>query len=241
MKAVDSEFNQALQNDAWRFYSLLLTESNPDSLFNRFNIGNLISLKKEGIRDELLAFHKKWYSSNIMKLCVVSNKTLDEQEKQVRELFEEVENKNVVLPDLNEPKALRQGIELGNIFKFVPIKDKDMLTLCWVLPLTQKEFKTRPMQYWSHIIGHEGENSLLSYLIAEGLALELSSSEDHDLWAFTTFYVDITLTRQGLENVNKVIEAVFTYINILKQRGIQDYIFDEVKRVGEINFEFAER
>lgn len=95
------------------------------------------------------------------------------------------------------------------MFKFVPIKDKDILSLYWFLPCTQKEYKTQPLKYHSHLFGHEGENSLLSYLISEGMALELSSGYDHELWAISNFYIDITLTRKGLENVEKVIEAVF--------------------------------
>ena len=204
---------------------MMQEKSNPESAFNRFNCGNIVSLKQEGIRDALLGFHKKWYSANIMKVAVVSNQSLDALEQMVRGLFEEVPNINVEVPHLNEPKALRKGIELGNLFKFVPIKDKDILTLCWVLPYVQKEFKTRPLSYWSHIFGHEGENSLLSYLIAEGLALELSSSDDHELWDFSTFSIDITLTKLGLENVNKVIQIVFAFANIMKDHGIQDYIY----------------
>jgi insulysin len=73
----------------------------------------------------------------------------------------------------------------------------------------ERDFKTQPLRYMSHLFGHEGENSLLSYLISEGWALELSSSFDHELWSFSTFSVDITLTKKGLENYEKVIEAVF--------------------------------
>ena len=54
------------------------------------------------------------------------------------------------------------------------------------------------MNYFSHLFGHEGENSLLSYLISEGLALELSAGGDHELWAFSTFLIEITLTKKGL-------------------------------------------
>jgi insulysin len=63
----------------------------------------------------------------------------------------------------------------------------------------------------SHLFGHEGENSLLSYLISEGLALELGSSFDHELSSFSTLNVDIALTKKGLENYEKVIESVFQY------------------------------
>lgn len=97
------------------------------------------------------------------------------------------------------------------------------------------------MKYHSNLFGHEGENSLLSYLISEGLALELSSSYDHELYHFSTFSVDITLTKKGIENVEKVIEAVFQYAHIVRDRGVQEYVFDEIKRIGEINFDFVDK
>jgi insulysin len=81
----------------------------------------------------------------------------------------------------------------------------------------------------------------LSYLISEGLALELSSGYDHELWNFSNFYIDITLTKKGLENYEKVIEAVFQYAQIVRDRGVQEYLFNEIKRVGEINFDFADK
>lgn len=112
MKAVDSEFNQSLQSDAWRFFSLMQENCNPEGLLNRFNCGNIESLKQEGIRESLLDFHKKWYSSNIMKLAIVSNKDVETLEKLVTELFTEVPNKDVVVPNLGEPAPLLPG-DLG--------------------------------------------------------------------------------------------------------------------------------
>ena len=64
---------------------------------NRFGTGNFDTLKKESIRDELLEFHKKWYSSNIMNLCVYSNHSIEELEKLVHENFSPIINKNVVV------------------------------------------------------------------------------------------------------------------------------------------------
>jgi insulysin len=40
----------------------------------------------------------------------------------------------------------------------------------WILPTCHKEFMTQPLKYFGHMIGHEGENSLLSYLKKEDLA-----------------------------------------------------------------------
>jgi len=44
------------------------------------------------------------------------------------------------------------------------------------------------------LFGHEGENSILSYLKAEGLALSLSAGPDHELFSFSNLDVSIELT-----------------------------------------------
>ena len=50
MNAVDSEYNMSLQNDTWRFYSMIMKMAHEDSAMHRFMCGNLETLKKEGIR-----------------------------------------------------------------------------------------------------------------------------------------------------------------------------------------------
>lgn len=104
MEAVDSEYNQSLQSDAWRFYSLIQAAVvNQGSQLNRFNCGNKESLKQQGIREALLDFHKKWYSSNIMKLCISGNHSIENMEKWVNELFSKVPDYDVVVPRLDQP------------------------------------------------------------------------------------------------------------------------------------------
>lgn len=99
-----------------------------------------------------------------MKLCVLGRAPIDKLEDMARGLFAQVENKNVGVPDLSKPPAYDER-NLGQIFRFVPVKDKDILSFVWHLPSTEKEYKTQPLRYHSHLFGHEGENSLLSFLI----------------------------------------------------------------------------
>jgi insulysin len=84
-----------LSEDFWKDYALMFKLSNKDSPMDRFTIGNMESLKQEGIREALLKFHKDWYSANIMTLAVCSNQSLDELETMITSLFSPVENKNV--------------------------------------------------------------------------------------------------------------------------------------------------
>ena len=143
-----------------------------------------------------------------MRLVISGKHGIDELETLATTLFSPITNKDTEIPNLGLPAPYDER-NLAHMYKFVPIKDKDIMSFYWFLPYTQEEYKTQPLKYHSHLFGHEGENSLLSYLISEGLALELSASSDHELWAITNFSVDITLTKKGLKDYEKVVEAVF--------------------------------
>lgn len=175
-----------------------------------------------------------------MTLTVTGKHELADLEKWATDKFSAVKNYDVVVPDLGDPNPYPKE-HLGKLVKFVPVKDKDVLTLYWILPYVEKEFKSRPLDYFMHLFGHEGENSLLSYLISEGLALELSAGADHELYSFSTFTVEVTLTKKGLENYESVIEAVFQYAQRLRDAGPQDYIHNECRDLGVMQFEFQNK
>ncbi len=56
----------------------------------------------------------------------------------------------------------------------------------------------QPESYLSHLIGHEGDGSLLSYLKQLGLASELVSGEKNSAPGFNFFTVDLDITIEGL-------------------------------------------
>jgi insulysin len=142
MEAVDSEFNQSLQSDSWRYYSLIMTAlANRGSAMDRFPCGNMKSLKQNGIREALLKYHQDYYSSNIMKLCVYGNHDIETMKEWVIKMFSEVPDKKVTVPKLDAEK--RPFEALAKYLKFVPVKDTDILSIMWPsLPYTQNEYKT---------------------------------------------------------------------------------------------------
>lgn len=97
------------------------------------------------------------------------------------------------------------------------------------------------MLYFSYLLGHEGENSLFSFLKAENLASGLTSYADHDLDSISNLSVEIDLTEKGYANHERVLAAVFAYAKMLVERGPQDYIFEEYHKVGKLKFNFLER
>ena len=100
---------------------------------------------------------------------------------------------------------------------------------------------TKPLEYFSHLFGHEGENSLLSYLKEEGYAMALSAGSDHELGVFSSFTVEVTLTKKGLENYEHVLAAIFKYAQRLAEVGPQEFVFEECQKIGNLKFEFVDK
>jgi insulysin len=101
INAVHSENTKNLQADSWRMFQLLKSLSRPDHPFSHFATGNLETLQaapqKDGlnIRDLMLQFYERYYSSNIMKLAVYGKESIEELEEMVIQKFSEVPNKGI--------------------------------------------------------------------------------------------------------------------------------------------------
>lgn len=109
------------------------------------------------------------------------------------------------------------------------------------MPYSGKDLKNKPLKYFTHIFGHEGQNSLLSILISKGLALTLESEGTHELHSFSTFQIEITLTKKGLENWEQVVEDTFQYTQRLWLAGPQDQLFQECHNLGRLEFAYSEK
>lgn len=77
LNAINSEHEKNVANDTWRFDQLDKSSASSDHPFSKFGTGNRETLdvipKQMGInvRDRLLEFHEKYYSANIMSLCIL--------------------------------------------------------------------------------------------------------------------------------------------------------------------------
>eukprot|EP01022_Parablepharisma_sp_SALTPOND_P008142 TRINITY_DN135276_c2_g1_i1.p1 TRINITY_DN135276_c2_g1~~TRINITY_DN135276_c2_g1_i1.p1 ORF type:complete len:1115 (-),score=53.18 TRINITY_DN135276_c2_g1_i1:2733-5687(-) len=235
--AVDSEHKKNLQNDHRRLDQILLSHANPLSRINRFSTGSSETLRKDGIRNQLLDFYDKNYSANLMTLTILGNHPLDYLESLAIEHFTGIEEKKVAPEDFSQPVPFDPS-RLGKLYKYVPINSRHILKMNWLIPDTRQFYKSKPASYLSFLMGHEGPNSLLSYLLDEELALSLSSSVS-DEEANTSFLTSsIELTDKGLKDYERVVEIVSAYANLMKEKGPQKYIFDENARMSKLRFDY---
>lgn len=101
-------------------------------------------------------------------------------------------------------------------------------------------YRSKPHQYVSWLLGHEGKGSLLSYLREKVWVLGIStgnseSGSEHNSM-FTLFTISLILTEDGMKHLTEVIEAVFGYIDLLRRTGPQERIFREIQKIEDTSF-----
>lgn len=73
-----------------------------------------------------------------------------------------------------------------------------MLDLTFPFPDQGPHFRSKPGQFLSHFIGHEGQGSILSHLKAKGWSNHLSAGASNGADGFEFFKVSVDLTQEGL-------------------------------------------
>ena len=69
----------------------------------------------------------------------------------------------------------------------------------------------------------------------------LGASLDTEISDFSRFEVDVSLTKSGLAAIDEICGAIFTYIKMVNENGIPNYIFDEVLQINELEWRFLEK
>ncbi|CAJ0636661.1 14542_t:CDS:10 [Entrophospora sp. SA101] len=239
------EFKKNLQSDTIRLYELGRILSSPKHPYKKFGTGNLVTLKdnplKEGldIRDELLKFHNNYYSANIMKLVVLGQEPLDQLTQWVVDKFSDINNKSIPAPIFKETPYTKNELMKKVFVK--PVKDLIILKIRFPFPVQDPLFRAKPGRYLSHLLGHEGAGSIFSLLKKKGLANSLDAGPGDAGAGFGFFYIDVDLTESGLANYEEIVKIIFQYIKMLKNEGIQEWIYHEAEILSAVSFKFKEK
>jgi len=246
LRAVDSENKKNLQSDNWRLHQLNKTLSNPKHPFCHFSTGNYETLHDEPIargvkiRDEFIGFYEKHYSANRMKLVVLGRETLDELESWVEELFSDIRDQNLPRDRWDDVSPFTDKELLKQVFA-KPVFDMRVLDFYFTYPDEEELYESQPGRYLSHLIGHEGPGSILAYLKNKGWANGLGAGSSPLCPGSAFFSISVRLTEEGLKNYQTVAEVVFQYLALLKESPPQEWIFDELKRMSEVDFRFKQK
>ena len=246
LRAVDSENKKNLQSDLWRLMQLNKSLSNPKHPYHHFSTGNLRTLKEEpqkrglDVRNEFIKFYDKHYSANRMKLVILGRESLDQLEQWVGHLFAGVRNKDLPQNRWDDVQPFSREDMCTQVFA-KPVMDTRSIDIYFPFLDEELLYESHPSRYISHLIGHEGPGSILAYIKAKGWANGLSAGVMPVCPGAAFFTISVRLTKEGLKQTREVAKVVFEYIAMIKEREPEQWIFDEMKNLEEVDFRFKQK
>ena len=236
--AVHSEYQSKYQDDYRRIQYVNKALMSPEHPASQFATGNLETLSDNdttNVRDDLIEFYDRYYSANLMTLVIYGPQTIKELETWAEDLFSPIENKESKLDAY--PDTLYPEIPLD--VRQQPVKTLYNLSFEFPLNDSVKDYKKKPAQYIGHLLGHEGEGSLLAWLKQKGWAEGLSAGLTNAIRNNSSLRVSISLSQTGINHIDEISEQLFAYIQLIKESGIQEWVFEEEKQLSHLQFTFA--
>lgn len=237
--AVHSEYQAKIRDDSRLQYEVFKTLSNPEHPFSKFSVGSLETLADRPgslVRNELLAFYRQHYSANLMTLVVLGNEPTETLRRLVTDLFLEVANRNTHRPEFKQPLFTQLPLQVDT----VPNKNLRRLVFNFPVPSTRPFYHSKPVNYLTNLLGHEGEGSLLSYLKQQGWADSLSAGMGFESDQQASLQVAIGLTETGLQQTDAIAGALFQTIDLIRKQGIEHWRYDEQAQLAALEFKFRQ-
>ena len=242
INAIHSEFKMDIRDDDERIEHLKVIEGYKNSNFNKFICGCLKTLKRNDIRDKVIHFYKSFYTPDKMSLCVQSNIPIEKINNIIIEKFSLIKKDKEYINQVNNNLNLYDENNMGYIYKVISVKNNYILKLYWVINVNyNKYYKSKPFEYVTSILGHEGSHSLTSFLRKKHYIIELLTSYYVNGNFYTEFEIHIKLTKEGYNNINEIISIILSYIKYLQNNDINENFFREIQKCSKIAFDYYEK
>lgn len=228
INAVDSEHKKNINQDNWRKYQLMLNLSNKDSPTNTFITGSLNTLNKPDIRDKMIDFYKKYYTSDNISVCIASSKPIDELEKIVVNTFGSIPK--TIKEFFTIPKPFYNQ-NIGKTFHLKSISNNYEISYLWEIPDQKNFIDSQDFTILNLYLTNYSKNSLMFHLKNLGYLSNIYAEIKYE----GIFILKLKLTKFGFENINYVENCLFEYLDLFVNSDIQKYV-EYYQKSCAINF-----
>lgn len=238
--AVNAELTMARTRDGMRMAQVSAETINPAHPGSQFSGGNLETLSdKPGkpVLDALHAFRDSWYSANLMKAVIYSNKPLPELASIAAATYGRVPNHDISKPEITVPVVT--DAQKGIIIHYVPAMPRKVLRVEFRIDNNSDQFRSKTDELVTYMIGNRSPGTLSDWLQKQGLVEGIRADSDPVVNGNSgVLAISATLTDKGLAHRDDVTAAIFSYLNLLRSQGIDKRYFDELAHVLALDFRY---
>ena len=238
--AVNAELTMARTRDGMRMAQVSAETINPAHPGSRFSGGNLETLSDKPdspVLDALHTFRDKYYSANLMKAVVYSNKPLPELATLAAQTYGRVPNKDIAKPETTVPVVT--DAQKGLIIHYVPAMPRKVLRVEFRIDNNTAQFRSKTDELVNYLIGNRSPDTLSDWLQNQGLVEGIRADSDPVVNGNSgVLAISATLTDKGLAHRDDVVAAIFSYLSLLREKGVDKRYFDELAHVLDLDFRY---
>lgn len=238
LNAVNQEHLKNVENDSWREYMVLKETSNPKNPNSKFSTGTAATLSIISI-ETLRTWYQKNYTANQMHLVIYSKEPLDTLVALTTSTFSPILSN---APLKHESVPLLSSSQKGHITYIEPIQNLKRVTLMWEMPQEAAlDYDGKLPNLIAYTLNSKGDGSLFQSLRKDGLAESLHADADRLGKNLVLLNLSIDLTKAGLANLDEVFTRTFQTISYLKRSSIPPHLFNEYKKMSDIDYQWQSR
>lgn len=240
---VHSEYMARIRDDGRRENDVLNRLLNAENPTTVFAVGSRDTLAdppegEPSLRDRVIDFYESHYDANVMQLALVAPQPLEELESLVVERFAAIPDRGLEVPVIDVP--LVEPGSLPRRAEFQSVRDSRQVRFLFPIPDPMLEYRTKPADLIAHLLGHEGDGSLLAALREAGWADGLAAGLARNDGRHALFGVSISLTPAGAERLDDIEATLFAAIEQIRETGLEAWRYDEQARLAEQEFHFQQ-
>lgn len=236
--AVDSEWSMGRTQDGRiinRLRGLTASDKHPSQQISVGNLQTLVDQPDQPLYQSMREFYDRYYSANLMKLVIFGKSDLDTLQVQAEKHFSGIANKKTDRPQVSV-RGLTED-ELAKHIYYVPQKPMRRLHLEFAIDDNSDQWRVKPNDYLANLISSEEPGTVAEVLRKKGWVDDFTAVAHPDYYGKDGFFtIQIGLTPEGLEKTDEIIAAVFAYIELIKEQGVDEVYYREFQSMLEKRF-----
>jgi insulysin len=233
LNAVNSEHHKNINNDMWKQLQLSLDLANNNSPINTFMTGSLNTLNKPNIREKVIEFYNKYYTSENISICIASSKSHTELFKIIDTTFGKIKKAPV-----NKLKILKPfySENKGKTIYMKTFTNKYEILYYYEIDNQTSHLHSKEFIIFDMILTCKTKKSLYFHLKNLGYLISISTEIKHE----GVFIILLKLTKDGYENIQYCEKLLFNFIEQIIQSDINKYAIYYAK-ILNINFNYLNK
>jgi len=240
---VHSEYMARIRDESRRENDVLNQVLNAQHPMATFSVGSRETLAdrpagEPSLRDRVIEFYRQHYDANVMTLAVVAPQPLDTLEALVAKRFADIPNHNLSAAEITVPLVEEDSLPI--YLERQSLQEHRQVRFHFPIPDPIDEYTTQPTQLISHLLGDEGEGSVLALLRDEGLADGLSAGVSRRDGNHAFFSISVSLTPDGAERLDDIQATLLAAMSNIRENGLAEWRYQEQANLREQAFRFQQ-